>query len=271
MTYTVGPDMGLMVGNLDFGLVGDFANASDFEIDESSDAHQAVLSEYLTDNLEAKPKSKSTSTSSSSPFPLSAAAASTSQSSAAVASPSQGPGEEGGGNRSESPETTSILPAAATASSTKKPRTKQGESNTETTNGPAAIDEPQNTTHVPTDLGDDDNPSKKAGVKTMWVTIFKCFTCGKRGHDLTKCARCEEAYYCDRDCQIAHARAHAKVCVATVAAKAQRAHRERIARALRKNDKGKMGGGEVEDDLCVICQSKPVNEVEVSQSCVCWC
>ena len=90
MTYTVGPDMGLTVGNLDFGLVGDFANACDFEIYESSDAHQVVLSEYLTDNLEAKPKSKSTSTSSSSPFPLSAAAASTSQSSAAVASPSQG-------------------------------------------------------------------------------------------------------------------------------------------------------------------------------------
>ena len=222
--------------------------------------------------LRAKSKSKSTSTSTSlsSPSPLSAAAASTSLSSAAVASPSQGPGGEGGGNRSESPETTSILPAAATASSTRKTRTKQGESNTDTTNGPAAIDEPQNTAHVPTvDLGDDNNLSKKAGVKTMWVTIFKCFTCGKRGHDLTKCARCEEAYYCDRDCQIAHARAHAKVCVATVAAKAQRAHRERIARALRKNGEGKVGGGEMEDNLCVICQSKPVNEVEVSQSCVC--
>ena len=116
----------------------------------------------------SKSKSKSTSTSSSSPFPLSAAAASTSQSSAAVASPSQGPGEEGVGNRSESPETTSILPAAATALFTKKPRTKQGESNTETTNGPAAIDDRQNTTHVPAvDLGDDNNPSKKAGVKTM--------------------------------------------------------------------------------------------------------
>ena len=210
--------------------------------------------------LRAASKSTSTSTSTST------AAASTSLSSAAFESPSRSPGGEGGGNRSESPETTSILPAAATASSTRKTRAKQGESNTDTTNGPAAIDEPQNTTHVPTDLGDGDNPSKKARVKTMWVTIFKCFSCGKRGHDLTKCARCEEAYYCDRDCQIAHARAHAKVCVATVAAKAQRAHRERIARALRKNGKGKVGGGEVEDDLCVICQSKPVNEVEVSQS-----
>ena len=55
MTYTVDPDMGLTIGNLDFALVGDLANASDFEIYESSNAHQAVLSEYLTDNLEAKP------------------------------------------------------------------------------------------------------------------------------------------------------------------------------------------------------------------------
>ena len=204
--------------------------------------------------------SKSTSTSTST------AAASTSLSSAAFESPSRSPGGEGGGNRSESPESTSSLPAAATASFTRKTKTKQGEYKPDTTNGPTAIEEQRNTAHIPTDLGDDDNPSKKARVKTMWVTIFKCFTCGKRGHDLTKCARCEEAYYCDRDCQIAHARAHAKVCVATVAAKAQRAHRERIARALRKNGKGKVGGGEVEDDLCVICQSKPVNEVEVSQS-----
>ena len=213
--------------------------------------------------LRAKSKSKSTSRSSSSPFPLSAAAASTSLSSASAASPSQGPGGEGGGNRSESPETTSILPAAATASSTRKTRTKQGESNTDTTNGPAAIDELPNTTHVPTDLGDGDNPSKKAGVKTMWVTIFKCFHCGKRGHDLNKCLQCEEAYYCDRKCLEAHATSHAKVCIATVTAKAQRAHRERLARAVRENGKDNVEGGE-EDDLCVICQSRPVNAVKVS-------
>ena len=107
---------------------------------------------------------------------------------------------------------------------------------------------------------------KKTGdVKTMWVTIFKCFNCGKHGHDLTKCARCEEAYYCDRDCQIAHAKAHAKVCVATVAAKAQRAYRERIARAVREQGKDNVEGGE-EDELCVICQSKVVARVQVSES-----
>ena len=54
MTYTVGPDMGLTVGNVDFGLVGEFTNSSDFDIYEASDAHQAVLSEYLTENLETK-------------------------------------------------------------------------------------------------------------------------------------------------------------------------------------------------------------------------
>merc|ERR1711965_400104 len=99
----------------------------------------------------------------------------------------------------------------------------------------------------------------------MWVTIFMCFHCGKNGHDLTKCARCEEAYYCDRDCQIAHAKAHAKVCVATVAAKAQRAYRERIARAVREQGKDNVEGGE-EDELCVICQSKVVAPVQVRGS-----
>ena len=82
----------------------------------------------------------------------------------------------------------------------------------------------------------------------MWVTIFKCFHCGKRGHDLVKCLQCEEAYYCDRKCQEAHANAHTKVCIATVTAKAQRAHRERLARAVRERGKGNVEGGE-EDDL----------------------
>ena len=102
----------------------------------------------------------------------------------------------------------------------------------------------------------------------MRVTMFKCFNCGKRGHDLVKCSRCEEAYYCARDCQIAHAKAHAKVCFTNVAAKAQRAHRERVARAVREDGKDKAESGE-EDDLCVICETKPVNAVEVNELSVC--
>ena len=134
-------------------------------------------------------------------------------------------------------------------------------------NGPAAADEPNTANNAPTTFGNDlntrENSKKKTGVKTMWVTIFKCFNCGKRGHDLIKCLQCEEAYYCKRNCQGAHAKAHAKVCIATVTAKAQRAHRERLARAVRERGKGNVEGGE-EDDLCVICQSRPVHAVQVS-------
>ena len=100
-------------------------------------------------------------------------------------------------------------------------------------------------------------------MKTMWVTIFKCFHCGKNGHDLIKCHQCEEAYYCDGKCEAAHSKVHAKVCVAMVTAKAQHAHRERIARAVREKGKDNVEGGE-EDELCVICQSKPAAPVQVS-------
>ena len=135
-------------------------------------------------------------------------------------------------------------------------------------NGPAAADEPNTPNNAPTTFGNDlntrKNSKKKTGVKTMWVTIFKCFNCGKRSHDLIKCLQCEEAYYCKRNCQGAHANAHAKVCIATVTAKAQRAHRERLARAVRERGKGNVEGGE-EDDLCVICQATPVNAVQVSE------
>ena len=77
-----------------------------------------------------------------------------------------------------------------------------------------------------------------------------------------KCGRCEEAYYCDRDCQIAHAKAHAKACAATVAAKTRYVHRERIARAVREMGKDNVEGGE-EDDLCVVCHLTPVAPVKV--------
>ena len=103
---------------------------------------------------------------------------------------------------------------------------------------------------------------KKTGGKTMWVHILKCFQCGKKGHDLSRCAVCDEAFYCSKECEQRHAETHKRVCMATVAAKARRAKRERVARAVREFGKDKVEGAE-EDDLCVICQAKPVDPVEV--------
>ena len=102
-------------------------------------------------------------------------------------------------------------------------------------------------------------------VKTkwnLWVTIFRCFHCGKHDHNLPKCRQCSQAYYCDSDCQRKHWRKHRPVCQAAVAALARRAHRERLARAVREKGQKKLEGAE-EDDLCVICQAKPVDPVEV--------
>ena len=108
-----------------------------------------------------------------------------------------------------------------------------------------------------------DGKQKNTGKKTLWVTVFRCFHCGKHGHNLPKCRQCAQAYYCNADCQRKHWRKHKPVCRAAVAALAQRATRERLARAVREKGKDKVAGAE-EDDLCVICLSKPVDPVEVS-------
>ena len=188
---------------------------------------------------------------------------SSSASTAAAVSASRKPGAEGGGPIA-TPSSAAV--AAATSSDSlswkSKKQKKKSKPKTNTTNGPAAVSPEQ-----PTAMTTETKAKNKTDEKTMWVTIFNCFNCGKRGHDMTKCARCEEAYYCDRDCQIAHAKTHAKVCAAAVTAKAQHARRERIARAVRKQGKDEVEGGE-DDDLCVICQSKPVNSVQVSESSV---
>ena len=119
-------------------------------------------------------------------------------------------------------------------------------------NGPASDD---------TNIVADDK--KKTGTKTLWVTVFRCFHCGKHGHNLPKCRQCAQAYYCNADCQRKHWRKHKPVCRAAVAALARRAHRERLARAVREKGKDKVEGAE-EDELCVICLDKPVDPVEVS-------
>ena len=107
--------------------------------------------------------------------------------------------------------------------------------------------------------------NKKSDKKLLWVTIFRCFHCGKHGHNLPKCRQCAQAYYCDADCQRKHWPKHRPVCRAAVAALARRATRERLARAVRAKGKDKVEGA-ADDKLCVICQARPVDPVEVSQS-----
>ena len=132
----------------------------------------------------------------------------------------------------------------------------------EPANGPACAEPdpgpgPDSSVHTPTptDIPDEDptlqkKSMKKTGGKTMWVHIFKCFDCGKEGHDLSRCARCEEAFYCDRDCETRHAKAHGPVCTATVAAKARKAKRERVAGGARvRQDGGGRGRGRDVRDL----------------------
>ena len=101
------------------------------------------------------------------------------------------------------------------------------------------------------------------GEKTLWVTFFKCFQCGKRGHKLPKCTQCSQAYYCNADCQRKHWKTHKPVCRAALAALARRATRERLAKAVRENGKD-MVEHSADDDLCVICQDTTVDAVEVS-------
>ena len=97
--------------------------------------------------------------------------------------------------------------------------------------------------------------------ENLWVTIFRCFHCGKHGHNLRRCSQCAQAYYCDADRQRKHWRKHRPVCRAAVAALARRATRERLARAVREEGVVNAEGAE-EDTLCVICQAKPVDPVE---------
>ena len=84
-------------------------------------------------------------------------------------------------------------------------------------------------------------------------------------YNLPRCTQCAQAYYCNAACQRKHWRKHKPVCRAAVAALARRATRERLARAVREKGKDNVEGAE-EDTLCVICQARPVDPVEV-RSC----
>ena len=140
-----------------------------------------------------------------------------------------------------------------------------------TANGPPASDD--SSTNASTRGGGaaeqpivKDVAKKKKNIndkKSLWVTVFKCFQCGKRGHKLPKCTQCSQAYYCNADCQRKHWKKHKPVCRAAVAALAQRATRERLARAVREKGKDEVERSG-DDDLCVICQDTAVDPVEVS-------
>ena len=78
-----------------------------------------------------------------------------------------------------------------------------------TKNGPASDDDAKADADASTNTAKDqrnivNDPKKKTGKKTLWVTIFKCFHCGKHGHNLPKCRQCAQAYYCNADCQRKH-------------------------------------------------------------------
>ena len=143
-------------------------------------------------------------------------------------------------------------------------------------NGPASDDDNNNNNNNNNTYSDHDGAAaeqqplvkdtkknnKDKGTKTLWVTVFKCFFCGKHGHNLPKCRQCSQAYYCNADCQRKHWKKHKPVCRAAVAALAQHAHRLRVARAVREKDNVEEGVKE-EDKLCVICQDRPTAPVQV--------
>ena len=108
--------------------------------------------------------------------------------------------------------------------------------------------------------------TKQQGSKpVLWVDLFRCFNCQTEGRSppLRKCTQCETAYYCSRACQRAHWKIHKPICIAAVAAKAQDATRQRLARAVREEGTDKVESAE-DDALCVICFGPPVDPVEVS-------
>ena len=101
-----------------------------------------------------------------------------------------------------------------------------------------------------------------------WIDLFTCFRCGREGPNppLRRCSQCEIAYYCSKTCQRGHWKRHTAACIAAVAAKADDARRERLARAVREKGKDEVEDGE-DDALCVICLGPPVDPIQVRSFC----
>ena len=117
-----------------------------------------------------------------------------------------------------------------------------------------------------------DKTKKLGPTKTLvkWVDLFTCFHCGKEGRSppLRRCSQCEIAYYCSKTCQRGHWKQHKAACIAAVAARADDARRERLARAVREKGRDEVEGGE-DDALCVICLGPSVDPVMV-RCCSCF-
>ena len=120
-------------------------------------------------------------------------------------------------------------------------------------------------------------PHVQTNHQQMFVFVFDanptrsqltyCFSCGEVGKldKLKICSQCEEAYYCNEECERVHAKARGPVCIATLAAKAKHAYRVRLAQEVRQRGKNNVEGGE-EDSNCVICLEPPESPVKVRSS-----
>ena len=132
-------------------------------------------------------------------------------------------------------------------------------------NGPASSSEPTKDKPPATTTANSDKKKtkkKKPAKPVLGVDFFRCFLCGEEGTNLKKCSQCEIAYYCNKTCQRGHWKDHKLSCAQAVAAQAEAANRERLARAVREKGKDNVEGAE-EDEVCVICLGEPVNPVRL--------
>ena len=97
----------------------------------------------------------------------------------------------------------------------------------------------------------------------MQVHIQKCFWCDKEGEDLHSCKQCSQAVYCNTNCQRKHGKMHKRACKAAVTALTLQATRVRLAKTVRDKGPGAKVKGSKADKLCMICQAKPEDPVQV--------